>query len=402
MGPGVRFLSASYDLRLATRDNVKCRRIIESKWYRENWGERVYFTPDQNTKTYYENAQGGARFATGVDAAVTGEGGDIGIIDDPINVKNANSRVAIDNVITWWTESMPTRLNDAKHGVFVIVMQRCNERDLTGYIIAQELGFDHLCLPEKYEANHPFPVKSSIGFKDPRAEDGELLWGERFGEPEFTKVSLSLGIYGTAGQLQQRPSPRAGGIFKREWFEIVDAPPARRKIVRRWDLASTIPESGTDPDWTAGVKLSMDDEGFFYVEHVSRFREDPHTVETNIKNTASQDGRSVKVRISQDPGQAGKSQVRYYVRKLPGYDAAASPESGDKEARADPPAAQAEAGNIKIVRDKEGDRWNAAFLDELCNFPFGTHDDQVDAFTGAFDDLVTIPGKMKVQAIHGW
>lgn len=391
MGAGVRFLSASYALKLATRDNVKCRRVIDSPWFQANWGERVSFAPDQNTKMYYENVQGGARFATGVDAAVTGEGGDIGIIDDPINVADANSTTKINSVIEWWSESMPTRLNDAKHGVFVIVMQRCNEKDLTGYILSKELGFDHLCLPEKFEPKHPHLSKSTIGFKDPRTKDGELLWPERFGDREYKKLELSLGEYGTAGQLQQRPAPREGGMFKRAWFEIVDAPPARRQRVRRWDLAATTDKNGGDPDWTAGVLLSIDEDGVFYVEHVRRFREDSLEVEKTIKATTTQDGKSVWVRISKDPAQAGKSQINALVRMLRGYKVEGKPEAGKKVARADAPAAQAKARNVKIVRDKEGDRWNEAFLDELCVFPNGSHDDQVDAFTGAFDDILALP-----------
>lgn len=401
MGPGVRFLSASYALRLAIRDNVKCRRLLESSWYQENWPGRVTFAPDQNTKSFYENQQGGARYATGVDAAVTGEGGDIIIIDDPINVRDADSETVREGVLEWFAESMPTRLNDAKTGAFIIVMQRVHERDLTGYVLAKEMGWDHLCLPEKYEPDHPFPSRSSIGFKDPRTQPGELLWPERFGEAEYEKLALSLGAYATAGQLQQRPAPREGGLFKRAWFEIVPAAPAKAKRVRRWDLAATVEKPGADPDWTVGVKLALDEDGIFYVEHVRRFRGDPHTVETTIKNTATQDGKAVRIVVPQDPGAAGKSQARYLVRQLRGFSASYKLESGSKVVRADPVAAQAAAGNIKLVADKEGDRWIETFLDELSTFPNGSHDDQVDGLTGAFDDLVNGPGKILVTPIQG-
>ncbi|MEJ8571257.1 phage terminase large subunit [Microbaculum marinum] len=400
MGPGVRFLSASYDIRLATRDNVKCRRVLESPWFKKNWPERVTFAADQNTKSYYENRQGGARFATSSKAGVTGEGGDIIIIDDPINVRDADSEAVREDVLEWWSESLPTRLNDQKTGVFIVVMQRVHERDLTGYILAKELGWDHLCLPARFESDHPTPVISSIGFKDPR-KDGELLWPERFGQAEFDKLSLSLGTYATAGQLQQRPTPREGGMFKRHWFEVLPAAPAKAKRVRYWDLAGTVDKQGTDPDWTAGLRLSLDEDGFYYIEHVRRLREEAPEVEKAMKSTASQDGKRVRIGLPQDPGQAGKGQAKYIVRQLRGYIVSALRESGSKVRRAEPVASQAEAGNIKLIQDKEGDRWIEAFLDEISNFPFGAHDDQVDALSGAFTVLLDAPVSGGTTPIRG-
>lgn len=180
--------------------------------------------------------------------------------------------------------------------------------------------------------------------------------------------------------------PAAGLVFKREWFEVVDAIPAGTRSVRYWDRASSEPsESYPNPDWTAGVKMEEKD-GMYYVTDVSRFRGRPARVRLNIKAMATQDGDGTKIGLEQDPGQAGVSEVEDVIRFLAGYDARAFKVSQDKITRAGPLSAQAEIGNVKMLRGK----WNDTFLDELEAFPpenEEAHDDQVDAASGAFNFL---------------
>ena len=191
-----------------------------------------------------------------------------------------------------------------------------------------------------------------------------------------------------AGNWKVRAAARA--LFRREWFPVVETAPAGGRVVRAWDLAATEKKAlGDDPDWTASVRIRrIPDEAdgraaTFYVETASRVRGTPATVEAMILNTASQDGTGVAIRLPQDPGQAGKAQADTYVRKLAGYDVRAAPVTGDKVSRAGPASAQAEAGNIRLVR---GD-WNDDFLDELEAFPVGRHDDWVDALADAINEL---------------
>ena len=218
--PSIQFLSSSYALPLATRDNRKCRLLMQSPWFQTRWGLKFKMTGDQNQKQRYENDHSGYRLATSVDGALTGEGGDIIMIDDPHNVRDAVSAATISAVQNWWDEAMQSRHNDPKTGVFIIIMQRVNENDLTGHIIQNEYeDWDHLCLPAEYEKKTPFPVKSSLGFKDPRTKEGELLWPNRFGKPEIDRLKKVMGSYASAGQLQQRPSPRGGGILKSSWWQ---------------------------------------------------------------------------------------------------------------------------------------------------------------------------------------
>jgi len=248
-GPGVQFLHASYAQQLSLRDSVKCRRLIESPWYQKLWGDRFRLTGDQNTKTRFDNDKNGSRLSTSVGSALTGEGGSIIVVDDPNAAQEAFSEATIAATIEWWDSALSTRLNDPKTGAFVVIQQRLSEEDLTGHIMSKDEGeWTHLCLPMRYEWNrHSF---TQIGWNDPRGCDdngnslveinedgdrlaispeaqvelddreGKLLWPERFGDTEVTILEKQLGPWASAGQLQQRPSPKGGGIIKREWWQV--------------------------------------------------------------------------------------------------------------------------------------------------------------------------------------
>ena len=243
-GPGVQFLSASYAGQLALRDNVKSRRLIESPWYRSLWGERFTLTSDQNTKGRYDNDQGGVRLATSVGAAVTGEGAGIIIIDDPNGAQDATSEAVIESTVEWWDSAMSTRLNDPKTGAYIIIQQRLAEQDLTGHVLEKQAGdWTHLCLPMRFERDRSFVT--TIGWQDPRVEEGELLWPERFGPEEVRNLERDLGQWSAAGQLQQRPEPKGGGIVKREWWQPYDQEsyPPMSLIIASVDTAYTMKTS---------------------------------------------------------------------------------------------------------------------------------------------------------------
>ena len=385
-GADTRFLFASYAHTLSIRDSLKCRRLIESPWYQEQWGDRFSLTSDQNTKVRFENDKFGYRLSTSVDGALTGEGGDIVVVDDPHNATEIASETMRNVVLDWWDGAMSTRLNNPKTGAYVVIMQRLHEDDLSGHILSQNHGnWTHLCLPARYESDHPH-----VWVRDPRKEQGQLLWPSRVGETELSSLERSMGPYGAAGQLQQRPAPRDGGLFQGAWFETTPTAPLKAQRVRRWDLAATeVGRGAADPDYTVGVLMARDEAGFFYIEDVVRMRGSSAEVETVVLNTAKQDAATygatyVKIALSQDPGQAGKSQVGYYTRLLAGFMVSSASETGSKLVRAQPLSAQAEAGNVKIVRAP----WNKTFIDELEVFPNGKHDDQVDACAGAFHVLV--------------
>jgi predicted phage terminase large subunit-like protein len=172
----------------------------------------------------------------------------------------------------------------------------------------------------------------------------------------------------------------AGAKFNREWFEIVDSAPADCRMVRYWDMAATEAKRGSDPDWTAGVLVGIKD-GITYICDVKRLRGTPQANEALVRQTAELDGKAVPVRMEQEPGSSGVKVIDDYRRRvLLGWDFKGIPSTGSKEVRANPLSSQAEAGNVKLVRGP----WITALLDEFDAFPDGSHDDQVDACSGAF------------------
>ena len=241
-------------------------------------------------------------------------------------------------------------------------MQRLHENDLAGWLLENGNGekWEHVLFPAIDENNQP-------------------LWEAKHSIEDLRRMQ-EANPYVFAGQYMQRPSPGDGGVFKPDQIQIVDALPAGDiKWCRGWDFASTL-----DGDFTAGAKLGRLKDGRFIIADIVRLREGVDARDSAIKNTASRDGIDVKISIPQDPGQAGKTQVAYLTRELSGFNVKSSPESGDKVTRAEPFAAQVNVGNVIMLRAQ----WNDAYINELRMFPNGTFDDQVDASSRAFAEVM--------------
>jgi predicted phage terminase large subunit-like protein len=377
--PESRWLFSSYALSLSIRDNLKCRRLIESPWFRDRWGDRFTLTSDQNAKQRFENDKSGVRLATSVDGMATGEGGDVVVVDDPHHVGQAESDAHRESTLIWWDEVMSTRLNDPDLGAKVVVMQRVHDRDLSGHVLEQG-GYEHLLLPMEYEPDRH--CSTSIGWSDPRKADGELLWPERFTTGVVDDLRRRLGEYGYAGQMQQRPAPRGGGMFPEDGFSVVDDIPSETSVVRAcrsWDKAAT--EGGGA--YSAGVLMAKLDDGRFVVLDVARGQWSSSKREMRIKSTARLDGKDIKIKVEQEPGSGGKESAENTIRNLAGFHVEAERPTGDKEARARPYAIQVQNGNVLLLRGE----WNAEFIREHAGFPMGTYKDQVDAASMAFNDL---------------
>lgn len=393
--PDLQTLSTSYSQPNVLRDNLKLRRLIESDQYQAAWPMRL--RGDQNAKGKFENTGNGFSEARPF-SSMTGGRGDRVKVDDPHSTETAESDAERKTTVRIFREGITDRLNDITSSAMVIIMQRLHAKDVAAVALELDLGFVHLNLPMEFEVERVDKdgkttggpcrtyVDGELFFEDPRTKDGELLFPERFPRAEVDRLKRAKGSYAYAGQYQQRPTQRDGGMFKRAWFDVVDAVPAGARRVRRWDFAATDPKDkkSGDPDWTVGLLLA-EKAGVYYIEHVVRDQQSPAGVEKMLKTTASQDGRGIKIRIPQDPGAAGKANAAHQIKLLAGWDVRAVLESGSKEVRANPVAAQAEAGNVKLVRGP----WNESFLEEVSMFPNGAHDDQVDALSGGFAELVT-------------
>lgn len=374
--PATRIIGSSYSEDYAKRDNRRMRDLIQSDWYQALWPTKLVSSGELRFSNEATGFRQGIPFSR-----LTGGRGDRVIIDDPHSVDGAESEADRNSTVRTFRESVPTRLNNPEKSAIVVIMQRLHEQDVSGTILALKLGYEHLMLPMEFEPERR--CSTSIGFTDPRTHEGDLLFPERFPRAVVERDKVPMGSYAVAGQFQQRPAPRSGGMFQRGDFEIVDALPAKPgRRVRAWDFAASKAKPGKQPDWTVGLLMTRID-GVFYVIDVRRDRWSPAEVEKNLKNTASQDGVTVTIRMPQDPGAAGKADAETKVKLLAGYAAIVKPVTGDKATRAKPASAQAEAGNVKLVRAA----WNEVFLDEVCSFPNAMFDDQVDAFADALNEL---------------
>ena len=374
--PHLRYLCASHGVDLAIRDNLRVRDIVTSDWYRERFP--LELADYQREKTRFSTTAGGQRIGTGVGGVGTGEHPDRIIIDDPHKESEARSDVERARALHWFDRTIATRglVRDVR---VVIIMQRLHENDLSGHLLERG-GWDHICFPMRFEPDRADPL-------DQRTEPDELMWPEMFSESTVARLETDLGPYGTAGQLQQRPAPEGAGLFQRDWFELVDALPADAQRCRGWDTAAT-PGGG---DWTVGVKIAQSN-GHFFIEDVRRGQLSAAAVDSLIAQTTALDGKTCKQREEQEPGSSGKAVIAARARTLAGYDYGGVSTSGQKVVRAGPFRAQAQAGNVKILRGP----WVEAYLQELESFPVGVHDDQVDASSCAFNELTSGPGPLRM------
>jgi len=311
--------------------------------------------------------------------------------DDPHDRDDAMSEQKRQRAIEEYDEKVSTRLNDPNRGAIVVIGQRLHQDDLFGHLL--ETGdWDHLVIPMRYERDHPYPSKTALGWRDPRTTDGELMCVRRFPEETVQMAERTMGAYGAAGQFQQRPAPKGGGMFQRDWFTVQKWPTGERRgrwpqslaSIRYWDLASSTTEAA---DYTAGCLMSRLADERWVIEDMVHGRWSPAKRDKVIVQTAASDGAGVMVFIEQEGGASGSSMILHYVRLLVGYAVYGDRPDRSKVARASVMAPMAEAGQIILA---EGP-WVAAFLDELSIFPHGKHDDQVDAACGAYNRLLALP-----------
>ena len=431
-GPGVQFLHASYAQQLALRDSVKCRRLIDSQWYQERWGDRFTLTADQNTKTRFDNDKNGSRISSSVGSALTGEGGSIIVVDDPNAAQEAFSEATIQNTIEWWDSALSTRLNDPKTGAFIVIQQRLSEEDLTGHITSKDRGeWTHLCLPMRYEWNrHSY---TRIGWNDPRgmAEDGTplvevtsdgdrlpisvdaqlelekregmLLWPERFGEREVKILEGQLGPWSAAGQLQQRPEPKGGGIIKRDWWMPWDNPiyPNMDLIIACLDTAYTA-KTENDPSaltiWGvfSGDLVAQNMKSFggdnrtfsdthprVMLMHAWQGRFELHDLVTKVSESC----RKYKVDTLLIENKAAGHSVAQEIRRLYNFEKfgvhLVDPKGQDKIARLYS-VQHIFAENIVYAPIMS---WSEMVITQVGQFPKGKHDDLVDTVSMAIKHL---------------
>jgi predicted phage terminase large subunit-like protein len=386
--PDAEFLYATYSGELSEKFSKEARELVATKQYRQIFPTvKLAKLTDESWSTTLGgqiNAMGLAGTATGKGGGKLGRdsfGGAI-IIDDPHKVEEARSAQRRENVITWFEGTLKTRRNNPQRTPIILIMQRLNELDLSGW--AMKGGTLNPITGFIEGGNCGLTVKHiNISALDPVFE--EAVWPAMHTTDQL-KLMRKTGPYTFAGQYMQSPNPPEGNIFTPDAIEIVDALPAEGiRWLRGWDFAATTPVIGKDPDFTAGLKLGVNGSGRFFIGDLTHMQGRADKVEQALVNTAGRDGKKCRIDLPQDPGQAGKSQVFYFTQKLAGYPVTSSPESGDKVERAIPFSAQVNAGNVTMLKAE----WNDRVIDEMRAFPGGAHDDIVDAGSRAFNALTS-------------
>jgi len=399
--PATRFLSGSYGQDLATRDALRSRYLMGSDWFQELWGSQVVIDTGQNQKTKYQNSAGGWRLATSVGGRGTGEHPDIKLVDDPHNVKEAESDIERQSALDWFDMTLSSR-GVARGARTAVIMQRLHERDLSGHIMAKpEFAeeWEHICLPMRYEPNR---YTSTIG-KDARTEPGELLWPTLFTERKVDLLSKALGEYGTAGQLQQRPAPPGGGILKTKHFQLwpaIRGIPAIDFILQSYDTAYKDPkkEGKTDPDPSActvwGIFTAPD--GYPAIILLDCWAEQityPVLRKRVLRDWKAFYGGNDKGRkgrradaIMVEEKSSGISLIQdLNLANVPVF--AYNPGKADKVARAHMAAPLFELDRVYVLestkRPGQAISWAQPLLDQVEKFPNAEHDDLTDTFTQA-------------------
>lgn len=427
--PDSRWLYTSYSESFAQRDAQKARNIIRSEWYQARWGDRFQIKSDEDTKGRYVNDKFGHRVSTSIGGKGTGEGGNIIVSDDPHKIEEIESEAAREAVLRWWDGTMATRGNVPGQTRRVIVMQRLHDADLSGHVLAGELDYEHLCLPGRYEKDrivYSWPdgmtpnqvrrasapdviVPTSLQMKrpelrDPRTEEGELLWKSRFDEKGMREIELPLGPWGVAGQVQQRPNPPGGGVIKSGSFQYytedvayIDGVPVTVFVLQRRDgrvkkwmshqcrwfqTCDTALKTGQENDYTAiGTYVQTPDNELLVHDIYNDRVEVPYQLGTLL---------NMRLRYPQllfqavEDKQAGTGLID--TGRLRGTPFRILKADDDKMRRAAPVATMYENG---MVFHRANQAWLPAFERQITKVPKAEHDDMFDTLAYAGQLMTT-------------
>lgn len=376
--PETKWIFASYGADLSRRDALKMRRVIGSKWFQERWGHIVKPNMrDEWSARKFSNEAGGFRLSTTVGGQATGDHADQQVVDDPIKPRDvtgtlAVSKTTLEKVVTWWDETMASRLVDFELSGRTIIMQRLHGGDLAGHVL-REGGYEVLCLPMEFEPKRKCMIELT-GWQDPRTEPGELLWPDRISAKAVAVLKKELGARGAAAQLQQLPSPAGGAIFKRDSWQWYEKVPVlhRATVIQSWDMAF----KGSDQsDYVCGLVLARIGADYYLLDRDKRRLAFSETCDALRALTRKWPKAVAKV---VEDAANGAAVADHLKREVTGIRLVKP--LGGKEARANAVEPIFDSGNMWFPHPSIAP-WIEDFIEELMAFPAGLHDDQVDALT---------------------
>lgn len=366
--PTLNFVCVSYSGELAAKLARDCRAIMQSSWYRELFPGTIIST-SRSAAYDFETTRGGGRLATSITGTLTGRGGDIIIIDDPIKPDEAMSEITRKNVNDWFSTTLASRLDDKENGAIICVMQRLHQYDLAGMLIEQG-GWDHLSLPAIATQDAIIPLTRG---RVHAQRAGDILHPARESRETLEKLKSSLGSVIFSAQYQQEPVPAAGNMVKTEWLCTYAAIPYGTDglIVQSWDTAS---KDGIHNDWSVCVTAHVCRREV-RILHVFRERLDFVGLKRSAVRLAREHGANV---LLIEDAASGTQLISTLRNELPDgvpFPIARKPDS-DKVTRFSAVCPMIEAGQLLLPEDAP---WLAEFSVEVLGFPNARHDDQADA-----------------------
>jgi predicted phage terminase large subunit-like protein len=371
--PGARIICASYSEELARKFSRDCRALMESPFYRRVF-PRSRLNPKKSTETEFETTRRGYRLATSVGGTLTGRGGDILIVDDPIKANDANSEVALTGADEWFHNTALSRLDSAE-SLIILAMQRLHQRDLSGILI--ERGWPSLVLPAIATETQTYLIGNNETYT---RQAGELLQPQRDTRDAYESKQREVGTRVWTAQYQQNPVPAEGNMIKAAWLARYDFSPAERKFCRFVLSCDPAGKAGIRNDYTA-ITICGSDNKEIYLLHVSRGHWTVLQMRDRIQFLARE--WNVDAAIIEDAS-SGMGLVQM-LREETSLNVIAQQPKGDKETRLSRHEGRFEAGHILLPKEAP---WLPEFESELLGFPNAKHDDQVDALVLALDYFV--------------
>jgi predicted phage terminase large subunit-like protein len=399
---------SSYADDVNQRDAIRRLKLLTDDRFTAMFPTAVELTQKHNAKHFYRNTAGGFHYCSTVGGAGTGMRADAIIIDDPLNALDVPSQVARRRVLYWYDNVMGTRHKDARTGCTVLMMQRLHEEDLTGHLLREFPGeFEHLCLPAEFDPGRA--ARTCIGFKDPRKEEGVLLFPEIFSGDVLAKHKRRLrGDY--AGQFQQRPAPAEGSLFRREWFNRRWRLPGETRNIEGVPARVIIPATAAFDEMCMTVDCAFkrtDESDRVAIQVWGRIGPDKLLLDTAwARMTFTETVRAILDLRAKWPAcrailieeaANGAAVIDVLKAKLSGV-IAIKPE-GSKDARAAAVTPEFEAGNVLFPASAP---WVVDLIEEFIAFPKASHDDGVDAATYALRRLTPSSDAAKFDALATW
>jgi predicted phage terminase large subunit-like protein len=368
--PSLSFVCVSYSNELSAKHARDCRAVIQSAWFRRLF-PRTVLAAARSAVHDFETTAGGGRLATSIGGTLTGRGGDIIIIDDPIKPDEAMSETTRDAVNEWFHTTLASRLNDKKRGAIITVMQRLHQYDLCGLLL--ETGeWDALALPAIAPENMAVPLTRGRTYQ--RRAD-EALHASREPVEALLRIKATVGSVIFAAQYQQQPVPAAGNMIQANWLGTWDPleGPTGGQVVQSWDTAS---KDGVLNDWSVCITALVRGREVYVIDVWRR-----RVLFPELKKAAIANARQYRARALLIEDQASGTQLIQALRneQPSGVPAPiARRAEADKVTRLAGVSAMIEAGLLRLPKEAP---WLAEFKAELLGFPSGRYKDQVDALS---------------------